>query len=117
MKIISHGAAREVTGTCHEIQFNAPSGLKRVLLDCGLFQGRREEAAVKNSTLTFDVAGIDALILSHAHADHVGRIPLLYKNGFRKSVHCTFATKDLANVMLQDSGYIQEKDEEFYCKV
>lgn len=116
MKIIPHGAALEVTGTCHEIQYESAHGLKRILLDCGLFQGKRQEAAVKNTTFDFDISGIDALILSHAHADHVGRIPLLYKKGYRKPVYCTYATKDLADVMLQDSGYIQEKDEEYYCK-
>jgi metallo-beta-lactamase family protein len=113
MRIISHGAAREVTGTCHEIQ----AAGKRILLDCGLFQGKRKEAAVKNSSFDFDPAkDIDALVLSHAHMDHVGRIPVLCKHGFRKPVFCTYATKDLAAVMLLDGGYIQEKDEEYYCK-
>ncbi len=113
MKIIPHGAAQEVTGTCHEIQVNG----KRILLDCGLFQGKRSESAVKNSTFTFDPAkDIDALILSHAHMDHVGRIPVLWKKGYRQAVHSTYATKDLAAVMLSDGGYIQEKDEEFHQK-
>ncbi len=112
MKIIPHGAAREVTGTCHEIQVEG----KRILLDCGLFQGRRSEAAVKNSTFPFDPRKIDAVILTHAHADHVGRIPLLYKQGYRGPVYATFATVDLAEVMLKDSGYIQEQDEQFFCK-
>lgn len=113
MKIITHGAAQEVTGTCHEIQVNG----MRILLDCGLFQGKRKEAAVKNATFDFNPAtDIDALILSHAHMDHVGRVPLLYKKGYRNPVHCTYATRDLAEVMLADGGYIQEKDEEFHCK-
>ncbi|MDB4978741.1 MAG: metallo-beta-lactamase family protein [Candidatus Peribacteria bacterium] len=113
MKIIPHGAAREVTGTCHEIQANG----KRILLDCGLFQGHREEAAVKNQTFNFDPSkDIDAVVLTHAHMDHVGRIPLLYKKGFRGKVMCTYATKDLAEVMMKDGGFIQEKDEEFFCK-
>ncbi len=112
MKIIPHGAAREVTGTCHEVQVNG----KRILLDCGLFQGRREEAAIKNSTFTFNPTEIDAVILTHAHGDHVGRIPLLFKRGFRGPVYCTYATTSLAEVMLQDAGYIQEKDEEFFHK-
>ncbi|MFH1670590.1 MAG: MBL fold metallo-hydrolase [Patescibacteria group bacterium] len=117
MKIIPHGAAREVTGTCHEIQIESKSGPKRILLDCGLFQGKRSEAAVKNAEFPFDPAqDIDAVVLSHAHMDHAGRIPLLYKNGFRKKVHCTYATKDLSEVMLMDSGYIHEKDEEYFCK-
>lgn len=113
MKIIPHGAAQEVTGTCHELQVNG----KRILLDCGLFQGKRSEAAAKNAEFTFNPGkDIDALVLSHAHMDHVGRIPLLYKKGYRGPVICTFATKDLAEVMLRDGGYIQEKDEEFFCK-
>lgn len=113
MKFIPHGAAQEVTGTCHEIQV----GGKRILLDCGLFQGHRQEAAVKNAEFSFDPEkDIDALILSHAHMDHLGRIPVLWKKGYRKPVFCTYATKDLAEVMLADAGYIQEKDEEYYCK-
>lgn len=117
MKIIPHGAAREVTGTCHEVRFTHKGKTKRILLDCGLFQGKRKEAVVKNSTFDFDPAvDIDALILSHAHMDHAGRIPLLWKKGFRKSVFCTYATRDLAEVMLRDAGYIQEKDEEYFRK-
>lgn len=113
MKIIPHGAAQEVTGTCHEIQANG----YRILLDCGLFQGRRTETALKNSSFSFNPAkDIDAMILSHAHMDHVGRVPVLWKNGYRGPVFCTYATKDLAAVMLSDGGFIQEKDEEFYCK-
>jgi metallo-beta-lactamase family protein len=113
MKLISHGAAREVTGSCHELQI----GDKRILLDCGLFQGSRKKAVEKNATFAFDPAqDIDAVVLSHAHMDHVGRIPVLWKKGYRGSVFCTYATKDLAHVMLQDSGYIHEKDEEYFCK-
>ena len=113
MKLISHGAAQEVTGTCHELQVNG----KRILLDCGLFQGKRSEAAAKNSRFTFNPAtDIDALILSHAHADHAGRIPLLWRRGYRKPIHCTYATKDLSAVMMADSGYVQEKDEQYFCK-
>jgi metallo-beta-lactamase family protein len=113
MKIIPHGAALEVTGTCHELQVNG----KRVLLDCGLFQGHRQESAVKNAEFTFDPAtDIDAVVLSHAHMDHVGRMPVLWKKGYRGPVHCTYATKDLAAAMLSDGGYIQEKDEEFFQK-
>ncbi len=111
IKLISHGAAREVTGTCHEIAF----GDKRILLDCGMFQGRRKEAAEKNKTFSFKPkTDIDALVLSHAHADHVGRIPLLYKKGYAGAVFCTYATQDLSAVMLRDSAYIQEKDEDFH---
>lgn len=117
MRIICHGAAREVTGSCHELQIETMKGTKQVLLDCGLFQGHRKEAVEKNAMFTFDPAkDIDAMILSHAHMDHVGRIPLLWKRGYRGPVICTYATRDLAEVMLRDSGYIQEKDEEYFCK-
>jgi metallo-beta-lactamase family protein len=113
MKLISHGAAQEVTGTCHELQVNG----KRILLDCGLFQGKRREAAQKNAVFSFDPSkDIDAVILSHAHMDHAGRIPLLWKLGYRNPIFCTYATKDLAAVMMSDAGYIQEKDEEFFRK-
>ncbi len=111
IKLISHGAAREVTGTCHELRIGDTS----ILLDCGMFQGRRSEAAAKNSSFLFDAKkGIDAMVLSHAHMDHSGRIPLLYKKGYEGAIFCTYATQDLTEVMLQDSGYIQEKDEDFY---
>lgn len=118
MKIIPHGAAREVTGTCHEIQIDGGEGKTyRVLLDCGLFQGKRQESSVKNAEFTFNPAtDIDAVVLSHAHMDHVGRIPVLWKKGYRGPVHCTYATLDLSEAMLSDGGYIQEKDEEFFCK-
>ena len=117
MKIIPHGAALEVTGSCHELQIESSNGVKRILLDCGLFQGKRSETAQKNSSFTFDPSkDIDAVILSHAHMDHAGRIPLLFKKGYRNPVHCTFATADLSEVMLMDSGYIQEKDEEYFHK-
>ncbi len=113
MKIIPHGAAREVTGSCHELQIDG----KRILLDCGLFQGKRRESAIKNASFPFDPStDIDALVLSHAHMDHAGRIPLLWKQGFRGKIFCTYATRDLAEVMLADGGYIQEKDEEFFRK-
>lgn len=112
MKIIPHGAAQEVTGSCHEIQLNDGT---RILLDCGMFQGHREQSIAKNIEFGFDPKEIDAMVLSHAHMDHVGRVPLLYKKGYRGPIHCTYATKDLAEVMLQDSGFIQEKDEEYFC--
>lgn len=114
MKVISHGAAREVTGTCHELIIETKQGEKHILLDCGLFQGKRKEASEKNSGFLFDAKkGIDAMILTHAHMDHAGRIPLLYKKGYKGAIFCTYATQDLAEVMLADSAYIQEKDEEF----
>ena len=116
MKIIPHGAALEVTGSCHELQIETEKGLKRILLDCGMFQGHRQESAVKNAQFSFEPSQIDAMILSHAHADHVGRVPVLSKKGYNGKIHCTYATMDLAEVMLQDSGFINEKDEEYFCK-
>ncbi len=113
IKLISHGAAREVTGTCHEICV----GDKRILLDCGMFQGKRSESTLKNATFNFSPkTDIDAVVLSHAHTDHAGRIPLLYKFGFSGPIFCTPPTQDLAAVMLMDSAYIQEKDEEYYSR-
>ena len=109
IKLISHGAAREVTGTCHELRI----GDKQILLDCGFFQGKRKEATEKNAFFAFEPRNIDALVLSHGHMDHAGRIPLLYKRGFTAPIYCTYATQDITEVMLQDSAYIQEKDEDF----
>jgi metallo-beta-lactamase family protein len=117
MKFISHGAAQEVTGTCHEIQVeHAPGKWSRILLDCGLFQGHREEAVTKNATISFKPTDIDAVVLSHSHMDHVGRVPVLWKRGYRGPVMCTYASKDLAQVMLADGGFIQEQDELFFQK-
>ncbi len=114
MQLISHGAAREVTGTCHELIIQTKQGEKHILLDCGMFQGRRSETAEKNRNFAFDPQkGIDAMILSHAHMDHTGRIPLLYKRGYAGPIYCTYATQDLSEVMLADAAYIQEKDEEY----
>jgi len=106
------GAARTVTGSCHLLTING----KRILLDCGLYQGRRAEAALLNKTFPFDPREIDVLILSHAHIDHAGRIPMLTKNGFTGPIFATHATRDLANVMLLDSAHIQEKDAEYVSK-
>ncbi|MBN1678876.1 MAG: MBL fold metallo-hydrolase [Anaerolineae bacterium] len=112
MKITFHGAARTVTGSQHLIQVNG----HHLLLDCGLYQGKRSEAFERNRDLPFDVSEIDALVLSHAHIDHSGNIPNLVKNGFDGDIWCTFATRDLCSTMLLDSGYIQERDTEFVNK-
>ena len=112
MEITFAGAAREVTGSCHIVQVNG----KHILLDCGLFQGRRQETQSKNLHLPMDVSRIDAIVLSHAHIDHAGRIPLLVREGYRGTVWCTAATRDLAAVMLADSAHIQEKDAEFLVR-
>ena len=112
MEITFAGAAREVTGSCHIVQVNG----KRILLDCGLFQGRRHETQAKNLRLPIEVSQIDAVVLSHAHIDHAGRIPLLVREGYRGTVWCTAATRDLAVVMLADAAHIQEKDAEFLAR-
>ncbi len=112
MRLTCWGAAGEVTGSMHLLEI----GPKRILLDCGLFQGRREEARQKNENFPLDVGGIDIVVLSHAHIDHTGRVPLLIKKGYAGPIFCTSATRDLAGVMLPDSGFIQEKDFEFLQK-
>src|SRR5262245_5441393 len=85
----------------------------RILLDAGLFQGRRAEAARKNAELPFDPRRIDSVVLSHAHIDHAGRLPLLVRHGFHGPIHATPATRDLSAVMLADAAHIQMKDAEF----
>jgi metallo-beta-lactamase family protein len=106
------GAAREVTGSCHILRI----GGKTVLLDCGMFQGRRSETRAKNAELPLPVAEIDAIVLSHAHIDHSGRLPLLAAHGYRGPIYCTSATRDLCAIMLADSAHIQEKDAEFLAR-
>src|SRR5688572_3682517 len=108
MKITFHGAARTVTGSRHLIEVNG----SRILLDCGLFQGRRSEAEQRNRHMGFDAGSVDAVVLSHAHIDHCGALPALVNNGFRGPIYATAATTDLCAVMLRDSGHIQEKDVE-----
>ncbi|MBN1312922.1 MAG: MBL fold metallo-hydrolase [Anaerolineae bacterium] len=112
MHITFHGAAQTVTGSQHLINVNG----YKVLLDCGLYQGKREESRRRNQELPFDAAEVDAVVLSHAHIDHSGNIPNLVKSGFRGKIICTSATQDLCNAMLLDSGYIQEKDAEYANK-
>lgn len=112
MKIRFLGAARTVTGSMHLLTVNGA----RILLDCGLFQGRRQESFERNRNLPFDEASIDALILSHAHIDHSGNIPSLVKNGFRGNVYATPATRDLCSAMLRDSGHIHEEDARYVNK-
>src|SRR3970040_291156 len=109
MRILFAGAARSVTGSQHLLEFNGT----RLLLDCGLYQGRRREATESNRHLPFDPRQVDAMILSHAHIDHSGNIPTLVKQGFRGSITCTPATRDLCSVMLRDAAHIQEADADF----
>lgn len=106
MHLTFHGATREVTGSFHTITTDED----RILLDCGLFQGHRKEAEAKNRVLPVDPAGITNIILSHAHLDHSGRIPMLTRAGFGGSIYCTRATATACTHMLRDSAKIQEGD-------
>jgi len=112
MQIFFWGAARTVTGSMHLITV----GNEKILLDCGTYHGRRDEAYQRNSVLPFDPSSISAVVLSHAHIDHSGNLPRLVKQGFRGPIYCTRATKSLCEVMLKDSAFIQERDIEFINK-
>jgi metallo-beta-lactamase family protein len=112
MKITFHGAAKTVTGSLHLIEVNG----KTIMLDCGMYQGKRKEAFERNRSEFCQDKKVDTLILSHAHIDHSGRIPCLVRNGFRGDIVCTSATRDLCAVMLMDSAFLQEKDVEFVNK-
>lgn len=112
MKLGFVGAAREVTGSAHLVHVLG----KTILLDCGLFQGRRRDVAEKNRKLPLAAGRIDAVVLSHAHIDHAGRLPYLVREGYRGTIHSTEATRDLCEVMLADSAHIQEKDAEFLAR-
>jgi metallo-beta-lactamase family protein len=111
--IYSEGAAQEVTGSRHIISVND----ERVMIDCGAFQGRREEADRKNRAFTTeDLEMIDALVLTHAHFDHCGLVPLLVKKGFSKNIYSTPASRDLASLIMMDSASIQARDREYLKK-
>ena len=112
MKLTFWGAARTVTGSMHLVE----SEDKRVLLDCGMYQGRRKEAAERNRNLPFPAASIDAVVLSHAHIDHSGNLPTLVKQGFTGTIYTTPPTVSLCGPMLKDTAHIQEKDAEFVAK-
>jgi metallo-beta-lactamase family protein len=109
MKLTFLGAAGEVTGSQHLIETET----LRVLLDCGLFQGRRAEARQKNEQFLCHPKELSGVILSHAHADHCGNLPGLYKAGYRGPIFCTPATRDIAQVMLLDSSHIQQEDAKY----
>lgn len=112
MQIEFYGAAREVTGSCHILRVNG----KTVLLDCGMFQGHRADAAEKNRSLPVPIPEIDAVVLSHAHIDHSGRLPYLVAGGYGRTIFATATTRDLCAVMLRDSAHIQESDAEHLAK-
>ncbi|HEV8128356.1 MAG TPA: MBL fold metallo-hydrolase [Candidatus Eisenbacteria bacterium] len=109
MRVTFWGAARTVTGSKHLLVGRQGT----VLLDCGLFQGRRAESEARNRTLPFQPGSVDALVLSHSHIDHAGAIPLLVKGRFEGPIHATAATTDLCRAMLLDAAHIQMKDAEF----
>ena len=109
VKITFYGAARTVTGSMHHLQVNGDN----YLLDCGLFQGRRAEAAERNTNFPFPPASLKAVLLSHAHIDHSGNLPQLVKRGFHGPIYTTPATVDLCKPMLADSAHLQESDAEY----
>ena len=113
INVTPYGAARNVTGSRHLLDING----YRILLDCGLFQGRRADTYERNLHFPFDPKSLNAVIISHAHMDHLGNLPNLVKQGFSGDVHCTSATLDLANIMLMDSASIQEGDIDYVNKV
>jgi len=112
MKIHFFGAARTVTGSMYLIEVNG----KTLLLECGLFQGHRQESEELNRNLPFSPGTIDAVVLSHSHLDHAGKLPSLCKD-YDGPIHCTSAARDLCSIMLLDSAYIQEQDALFVSKV
>ena len=112
MKFHFLGATRTTTGSMYLIEVNG----KRLLLECGLYQGHRDETTRRNCCFPFDPRQIDAAVLSHAHIDHAGNLPNLVKQGYDGPIHCTEATRDLCGIMLIDSAHIQEQDALFVSK-
>ncbi len=112
MRINFHGAAHTVTGSQHLLEING----SKLLLDCGLYQGKRADTYERNLNFSYDVKSVDAVILSHAHIDHAGNLPNLVKQGYEGLVFATHATVDLASLMILDSAHIQESDAEFVNK-
>ncbi|MGO9527124.1 MAG: MBL fold metallo-hydrolase, partial [Verrucomicrobiia bacterium] len=106
MKLTFYGATRTVTGSKYLLQANG----KNILIECGMYQGRDADWKQRNSHLPFDASTVDAMLLSHAHIDHTGIIPVLGRSGYRGKIYCTDATVDLCRVMLMDSAHIQEQD-------
>jgi len=112
MKVHFFGATRTTTGSMYLFEVNG----RRILVECGLFQGRREESIARNCCFPFDPKMLDCVVLSHAHIDHCGNLPNLCKQGFTGNIYCTFATRDLASIMLEDSAGIQKDDAAFVSK-
>lgn len=112
MRISFHGADHNVTGSCHLLQCAG----KNILVDCGLYQGGRESDEENRRAFGFDPSDIDFLILTHAHLDHCGRVPLLYKRGFRGEIITTAATRELTKLVLLDSAHLQEEDARYQAR-
>ncbi|MGH8428513.1 MAG: MBL fold metallo-hydrolase [Gammaproteobacteria bacterium] len=108
MRLTSHGAAEQVTGSCHLLEI----GGHKLLVDCGMFQGRRENEEENHEPFGFDPAEIDCVLLTHAHLDHCGRLPLLVKGGFRGEIISTSATRELARLVMLDAAHIAEEEAE-----
>ncbi|WP_457565216.1 MBL fold metallo-hydrolase RNA specificity domain-containing protein [Caldithrix abyssi] len=112
VELYSHGAAQEVTGSKHFIKVQG----RQIMIDCGAFQGKRKEADEKNRNWSFNASEVHAAILTHAHFDHSGLLPLLIKNGYEGNVYSTPASRDLSSLIMMDSAHIQAKDIEFLKK-
>ncbi len=112
MQIHFFGATRTTTGSMFLLEVNH----RRLLFECGLFQGKRDESIERNRNFPFDPKSLDAVVLSHAHIDHCGNLPNLCRQGYTGNIYCTFATRDLAAIMLEDSAEIQRADAEFVSK-
>ncbi len=112
MRIDFYGAAQTVTGSQHLLTVNG----HQLLLECGLYQGRRKDSFVRNRNLPFKAREVEAAILSHAHIDHSGNLPNLVKSGFKGTIFATGATAHLSNLMLMDSAHVQEMDAAFVNK-
>ncbi|HWW02778.1 MAG TPA: MBL fold metallo-hydrolase [Candidatus Acidoferrum sp.] len=112
MRVHFYGATRTTTGSLYLLEING----QRLLLECGLFQGRRGESIERNRNFPFDPKQLDGVVLSHAHIDHCGNLPNLCRQGYEGNIYCTFATRDLASIMLEDSAEIQRDDAAFVSK-
>lgn len=112
MKLTSYGAAEEVTGSCHLLEV----GKKKILLDCGLIQGRNKDVQRNRDPFPFDPASLDCIVLSHAHIDHCGRLPVLVHNGFNGPIYTHAASADLCEILLKDSAYLNERDTQYQNK-
>ena len=112
MKVKFCGATRTTTGSKFLLKVND----QKILLECGLYQGKRSESNDRNKNFPFDPKQVDLAILSHSHIDHCGNFPNLVKQGFKGNIFCTHATRDLAGIMLEDSARIQQHDAEYVSK-